>query len=183
MKIGSNFDDVISAARDGEPSAFEMLYTDLAPAVTSFLRLQGTSDPDDVASEVFLGVFSGLKAFSGSEHQFRRWVFTIAYRRLIDERRRDRQQLRVARAANILADHVGNSEDDALDELGTQRVIGLCSGLPPDQRDVLLLRIVGDLTVEHISEILGKSLGAVKALQRRGLESLRKRLNGDGGSS
>ena len=64
---------------------------------------------------------------------------------------------------------MGNLADAAAREL--------LDGLPPDQRNVMLLRIVADLTVEQVAEILGKRAGAVKALQRRALESMRKKLS------
>ncbi len=57
-------------------------------------------------------------------------------------------------------------------------VTSLLGALSPDQRDVLLLRIVADLTVEQVSEALGKAPGAVQQLQRRGLTALRRRLDG-----
>ena len=50
----------------------------------------------------------------------------------------------------------------------------VCAQLAPDQRDVVLLRILGDLTVEQVAEMLGKTPGAVKQLQRRGLEAIRR---------
>jgi RNA polymerase sigma-70 factor (ECF subfamily) len=56
----------------------------------------------------------------------------------------------------------------------------LCAGLSDDQREVLILRIVGDLTVEQIAAIVDKSVGAVKALQRRALDALRRKLVRDG---
>jgi RNA polymerase sigma-70 factor (ECF subfamily) len=52
----------------------------------------------------------------------------------------------------------------------------MCAELPDDQRSVLLLRVLADLTVEQIAQVMGKSVGAVKALQRRGLRTLRDRL-------
>jgi RNA polymerase sigma-70 factor (ECF subfamily) len=73
------------------PWAFERLYADLAPVVAGYLRVQGAAEPEDLTSEVFLGVFTGIDSFEGSETQFRSWVFTIAYSRLVDERRRRRQ--------------------------------------------------------------------------------------------
>jgi RNA polymerase sigma-70 factor (ECF subfamily) len=48
--------------------------------------------------------------------------------------------------------------------------------LAPDQREVLTLRVVGDLTVEQVADVLGKSRGAVKSLQHRGVAALRRRL-------
>ena len=48
--------------------------------------------------------------------------------------------------------------------------------LPDDQRSVLLLRVLADLTVEQVAAVMGRSVGSVKALQRRGLRTLRDRL-------
>ena len=53
-------------------------------------------------------------------------------------------------------------------------------GLSPDQREVLLLRVVGDLTVEQVATIVGKTVGSVKATQRRALSSLRKSIEQEG---
>jgi RNA polymerase sigma factor (sigma-70 family) len=64
--------------------------------------------------------------------------------------------------------------------LGTARVYELCAGLSDDQREVLILRVVGDLTVEQVAAIIDKSVGAVKALQRRALQALRRKLERDG---
>jgi RNA polymerase sigma-70 factor (ECF subfamily) len=56
----------------------------------------------------------------------------------------------------------------------------LLAELTPDQRDVLLLRVVADLTVEQVAEVVGKPAGAVKALQRRGLAALRRLVEAEG---
>lgn len=181
LSIGEEFDDVLSAARTGAPWAFERLYGDLAPAVVGYARLQGSAEPEDLGSEVFLGVFAGLSSFQGSEQQFRSWVFTIAYRRLIDERRRlSRRQSTPTADTELLDQPGGDAERDALDVLGRRRVHELCAQLSGDQREVLLLRIMADLTVEQVAGIVGKSSGAVKALQRRGLTALRKRMSREG---
>jgi RNA polymerase sigma-70 factor (ECF subfamily) len=70
----------------------------------------------------------------------------------------------------------GDVEDDALVGFGTDNVHRLCAELPDDQRSVLLLRILADLTVEQVAQAMGRSVGATKALQRRGLRTLRGRL-------
>jgi RNA polymerase sigma-70 factor (ECF subfamily) len=56
-------------------------------------------------------------------------------------------------------------------------VLRIMQELSPDQRDVLLLRMLADLTIEEVARILDKRVGAVKALQRRGLANLRKRIS------
>lgn len=180
-RIGPDFDSVLRAAQSGAPWALERLYQVLSPAVLGYLRIQGAADPEDLANEVFLGVFQRIGAFAGDEDRFRSWVFTIAHSRLIDDRRRtSRRPQTVLDAAAVPAERPGgNAEEDALARLSSRRVQALCEELVPDQRDVLLLRLMAGLTVEAIAESLGKSEGAVKALQRRGLANLRKVLERD----
>lgn len=71
-------------------------------------------------------------------------------------------------------------ETEALDRLSSDRVRSLFEDLTPGQRDVLSLRIIGELTLEETAEALGKRVGAVKALQRRGLAAVRKRIEREG---
>jgi RNA polymerase sigma-70 factor (ECF subfamily) len=71
-------------------------------------------------------------------------------------------------------------ETQVLDATANDRVRGIIEGLAPDQRDVLLLRVLGDLTVEEVATAVGKSPGAVKALQRRGLVAVKRALAEEG---
>ena len=147
--------------------------------MAGYLRVQGAAEPEDLTSEVFERAFSALGGFSGGEAQFRSWVFTIAHHRLTDERRRlARRPVRADAGPPEMA--AGDVEEDALRQLATERVRRLCDGLAPDQRDVLLLRMVAAMTVEDIAKALGKSPGAVKALQRRGLAALRRQMERQG---
>ncbi len=72
------------------------------------------------------------------------------------------------------------AEDDALRDLGTERVCCLLSALSTDQRCVLALRVVADLSVDDVAIALDKPPGAVKALQRRALAALRRSLSQEG---
>jgi len=175
--VGEPFDDVLTAAKAGAGWAAGRLWTSLAPTVAGYLRAQGATEPDDLTSEVFLGVFRNLASFSGSEDQFRSWVFTIAHRRLTDGRRR---AARRPPARAMEAEDGPSAEQEALRRLSGERVRGLCERLVPDQRDVLLLRLMGGLTVEEVAVALGKSGGAVKALQRRALVAARKIVDQEG---
>lgn len=181
-QMGERFEQILAAAQAGAGWAAERLWISLAPAVAGYLRVQGAPEPDDLASEVFIGVFRSLSSFSGTEEQFRSWVFTIAHRRLVDERRRAGR--RPPQSPLVRADgdgSVGHSaEHEALQRLGSEHVRRMCERLPPDQRDVLFLRLVGGLTVDEVAAALGKSSGAVKALQRRAIGALRKIVDVEG---
>lgn len=168
--------DVVGAARIGAGWAFERLYESLSPAVLGYLQSQGCADPEGAVGEVFLRVFRRLGDFEGSDAQLRSWVFTIAHNLLIDERR-----MRSGRRANQpLHDRLelpgGDVEDDAMTRMASGRARPMLALLPPDQRDVLLLRVVADLSLEEVATAMDRSVGAVKALQHRALASLRRRL-------
>ena len=177
MRTGLPFDDVLAAAQAGAAWAFETLYRDLSPVVTGYLRLHGAAEPDDLASETFLGVFTGLAGFRGDEDALSAWVFTIAHRRLVDDWRRRSRRPQAADDDRDLAGYVGGDvEDDAFTRLDAESVHRICGLLPDDQRAVVLLRVLGDLTVEQVAHVMGRSVASVKALQRRGLRTLRAEL-------
>lgn len=182
MPLGASFDQVLWAAKADAGWALARLYDSLAPAVVGYLRRRRVRDPEDLTSEVFLAAFSRLRSFEGDEAQFRSFVFTIAYRRVVDDKRSQAravttEPLETAVAGENQGGHSEAAEDDALRSLGTELVEALLDGLPPDQRDVLALRVVADLTVEQVAGALGKQPGAVKALQRRALANLRRQLS------
>jgi RNA polymerase sigma factor (sigma-70 family) len=171
------FEDVLVAAQAASPWACTEIWTRWSPRVASYLRSRGSADPEGLTSEVFLTVFSKLPSFVGEEGAFKAFVFTVAHRRLVDElRTRSRRGLHVEWTSEDDPRQSNSAEDDALRKLGDTDARRLLDGLSDDQREVLELRIFADLTIEQIAELLGKRPGAVKALQRRGLEALRKKL-------
>jgi RNA polymerase sigma-70 factor (ECF subfamily) len=179
MAFGEQFQSVLTAAQADAPWAYERLYRALSPSVCGYLRMQGAADPEDLTSEVFLGAFRALATFSGDEDRFRSWVFTIAHRRLTDARRARGCRPSIA-DAELPEAAGGDVEEEALRRLSADRVRALCAGLAPDQGDVLLLRLVSGMTVEAVADVLGKTPGAVKALQRRGICALRRQLEREG---
>jgi RNA polymerase sigma-70 factor (ECF subfamily) len=168
---------VLTAARAGAEWAWTRIYDDLAPKVVGYLRGHGAGDPEDVAGEVFLQVVRALPTFSGGEREFRAWVFTIAHRRLVDDlRRRGRRPVAPADAGSVehAAGAGGSVAADAELRMADAAVRAAIDELPTDQRSVMLLRIIGDLTIEEIARAVGKRPGAVKALQRRALLRLER---------
>jgi RNA polymerase sigma-70 factor (ECF subfamily) len=149
--------------------------------VLGYLRAQRARDPEDLTGEVFLQVVRDLHRFDGDEGEFRAWVFTITRNRAVDEgRRRARRPVDLAPEGPVVADESADVTTLVLDRAAETRVRHLIEQLRPDQRDVLLLRILGDLTVEETATAIGKSTGAVKALQRRGLAAVERALVKEG---
>lgn len=180
MTIGPEFDDVLAAARAGGEWAWRRLYQDLAPVVLGYLRSHGARDPEDLLGEVFLRVARSLSDFEGDETGFRSWVFTIAHHRLVDERRKAGRRATEPtederiHAALPAVDHV---EPDVVERASTEQIVALLEeALTEDQREVLVLRLVGGLTISEVADIVGRTENATKQLQRRGLRSLQRHL-------
>lgn len=181
MRVLDDFEDVLSDARAGSAGAFRSLYEDLVRPVAAYVRSKGVVDVEDTVSEVFLAVFTGLGRFEGGQGQFRSWVFTIAHRRVVDEwRRAGRSPYLTSYDPEDDARVTASAEDDTLAGLGVQEVHDVLDRLTAEQRDVLTLRVVADLTVEQVAQVLGKRPGAVKALQRRALAAVRRILLAEG---
>jgi RNA polymerase sigma factor (sigma-70 family) len=170
------FAAVLEAAQAGAEWAWSRLYYDLSGPVLGYLCTRGAAEPEDLLGEVFVQVARNAAAFEGDYGAFRSWVFTVAHHRIVDERRyRGRRPVDPGEIPDTTRG-TADTEAEALVGLATDQVAALLGTLTPEQRDVLLLRIVGDLSVEDVARIVGKRPGAVKALQRRGLESLRHTL-------
>ncbi len=174
--FGNRFDQTLDAAKAGGDWAWGELYRETAPILARYLRARGVPDVDDVVGETYLRVVRHLGSFTGSEASFRTWLFTIARHLVVDSaRRRTRRPVDATADAALLAlAPVGNAEDEAMALLGADVVRDALGRLTVDQRDVLLLRILGDLSIDEVSQVLGRRPGAVKMLQSRGLATLRK---------
>ncbi|MEX2487877.1 MAG: RNA polymerase sigma factor [Nitriliruptoraceae bacterium] len=170
---------MLVAAQADAAWAYRRLYEQFAPLVRGYLRMQGADDPDDLTQEVFVGIFRNITTFSGDESAFRSWILTIAHRRLIDARRRAGRRPRTVALDTQHQSH-GDVESEAMARIGEARVLALLERLSPDQRAVLLMRIVGDLSIDDVAHALGKRPGAVKQLQRRGLDTLRRIADAEG---
>ena len=178
MSLGEGFPGVLQAAVGGAEWAWTALYHDVAPLVLGYLRSRGAGEPEDLTGEVFLQIARDLPTFRGEEAEFRSWALAITHHRLIDQRRyQGRRPADPAPDETLLARAAtGDVEQEALGSLATERVRRLIDRLTEDQRAVLMLRIVAGLTVDEVARVVGKKPNSVKALQRRGLATIRKEI-------
>lgn len=177
MESGGLTDALVAAAQAGDAYALREIYSELAGTVCGYLRAKGVGDPEAVTSDVFLAVLPKLRTVTGGAAGLRRFVFTVAHARMVDAHR---EQARWPDLIEYDPDAdvrtVDSAELVAEEELGTERVVEILSMLPDDQREVITLRVVADLSLEQVATIMGRSTGAVKQLQRRALLSIRDAL-------
>ena len=176
MPVPDIDESVLQAAQLGAGWAFERIYQQLAPVVHGYLRAQGADDPEGAVNDVFLRAFRRIGDFTGGPPAFRSWLFTIAHHLVVDQRR-----FAARRPTQVAFDRVpegvgGDAEDEAVRALTLERLTAQLQLLTAEQRDVLLLRFVADLSLEEVAEAQGRTVGSVKALQHRAIESVRRRL-------
>jgi RNA polymerase sigma-70 factor (ECF subfamily) len=170
-------DAVVASARRGDRDALRTVYEALAPSVLGYLRAKGVVDPESVTSDVFVALLPQIERVTGGAAGLRKLAFSIAHARMVDEYRdRARRPPSVRYESDDDTRTVRSAEDDAAQALATARVRAVLELLPDDQREVLTLRVIADLTVEQIAGIMKRSPGAVKQLQRRGMIAVRQAL-------
>lgn len=165
---------MIERAKQGDPAALGQLWRTYQHLLLRYFRGKRMADPEDLTSIVWIEVATGLDRFDGDEHDFRRWLFTIASRRRIDSIRSERRrQERDERQRPTLHDVSSPSAgDDAEREQALARALELVATLPHDQREAVMLRVIADLDVADVAAIMNKREGAVRVLVHRGLKRL-----------
>jgi RNA polymerase sigma factor (sigma-70 family) len=180
MEERGRVESLVAAAQAGDRAAFGPLYELFAPSVLGYLRGLRVPDPEDTTGEVFVSLVRSLDSFEGDVDGFRRWLFTIAHRRAMDAHRaqaRRREDPMDPHALSDASEITPDLADGLVEQLGMgARAREAVDQLTDDQRSVVLLRIVADLSVADTAAVLGKQPGAVKTLQRRALAALRRSL-------
>ena len=182
MVFVDGFDAVLRAAQRGDDWAVAVLYRDVRPGLARFLEVREPRAAQDLEGEVWLAVAQGLARFSGGEESFRAWVFSIARRRLADFRRTAvRRATFPAPMEEVDRPTHAGPEAIVLEGLSSRAAVDFVEAtLPPDQAEVVLLRVLGGLSVTEVAETLGKRPGTVRVLQHRALRRLHAELTKPG---
>lgn len=167
--------DWVDAARRGEPHGFDAIYRWLAGPVTGFARGRGAEDPEGIANDTFLRAFRALDRFEGGGDELRSWVFAIARNLIVDAHRSSRRRPQEVWAPPP-EQAVPSAEVTALARAGHHDLLDALDCLTDDQREVIVLRLVADVSLAETAEIVGRPVTAVKRLQARGLRRLQKEI-------
>ncbi|WP_330339348.1 RNA polymerase sigma factor [Streptomyces sp. NBC_00557] len=174
----------VARAQDGDETAFAIAYRIVQPGLLGYLRGIVGDDAEDVASDAWLEIARTLGRFKGDGAGFRGWTATIARHRALDHLRRQRVRPRAGGTEQDVLDLAGphSTHEQALESLSTERALELVRGLPRDQAEAVLLRVVVGLDGPAAARVLGKRPGAVRTAAHRGLKRLARQL-GIGGEA
>ncbi|MFE3034636.1 RNA polymerase sigma factor [Streptomyces canus] len=168
----------VARAQEGDETAFAVAYRLVQPGLLGYLRGLVGEDAEDVASDAWLEIARDLGRFRGDGAGFRGWTATIARHRALDHLRRQKVRPRSAALEQDMLDLPGpyDTHDQALESLSTEYALELVRGLPRDQAEAVLLRVVVGLDGPAAARVLGKRPGAVRTAAYRGLKRLAQQL-------
>jgi RNA polymerase sigma-70 factor (ECF subfamily) len=175
-----DLDQVVTAAQAGDEEAFRQLFRTVQPLLLRYLRVLvgDPSDAEDIASEAWLQIARDLHTFHGDGDGFRGWAATIARHRALDHLRAKRRRPTAELPEEYLTELAAgdDTEGSVLTADGTRRALEMIAGLPKDQAEAVLLRVVLQLDAESAAQVLGKRAGSVRMAAHRGLRKLAKLL-------
>lgn len=169
---------MLRLAAAGDPAAFARLWRETQPPLLRYLWVSAGDAAEDLAADVWLDVARRIGSFHGGEREFRSWLFTTARRKMIDRHRYEARRPVSPTADGELLDRP--APDDtvaaALEGISTESALALIATLPPDQAEIIVLRVVVGLEASAVARVVGKSPGAVRVAAHRGLRALGARL-------
>lgn len=180
MDDGAEFAKVLSSVRAGDRAAAEVLYRTHNPMLSRYLHSQEPRVAEDLCAEVWLAAIAALSDFDGDAAGFRSWLFTIARRRVIEHRRRGlRRRTDVTEPEAFLGTNSGEDVAETAANAADARdaVDIIAANLTPDQAEVLILRVVADLSAAQVGELLGRPETWVRTTQHRAMRKLAARLD------
>lgn len=170
---------LIERVRHGDQDAARTIYERYFDRIYNYVyaRIGRIEDAEDLAIDTMTRSLTRLDLFQDQGVAFSSWLYRIAHNATIDHYRR-RGKVTLVPLENAALPQSADPSDLALDQLSNEELREALRTLTDEQQQVLILRFFQDLTAAQVAEILGKSVGAVQALQHRALGSLERVLQG-----
>ncbi len=167
-------------AAQKDPARFVELYEDNFERIYAFVsrRVHSRADVEDITAEVFQHALENLSRFEWRGVPFAAWLYRIAANAIAD------RWQRASREQGNLAPDAPANRTEAIDAENSERaahLFSLVNGLPEDQRRVIEMRFAEEKSIREIAQALGRTAGAVKQLQFRGIQSLRAQVEKEPG--
>jgi RNA polymerase sigma-70 factor (ECF subfamily) len=177
----SNDDDrpLIERVRRGDQDAASALFERYFDRIYNYVyaRLGRVEDAEDLAIDTMTRSLTRLDQFQDQGVAFSSWVYRIAHNATIDHYRRQGKVTLVS-LENATLPQSADPSEMAIEQMSNEDLRVAIRDLTDEQQQVLILRFFQDLTAAQVADIMGKSVGAVQALQHRALGSLERALQG-----
>ena len=169
-----NEESLVRRAQKRDQEAFAQLYEEHFDKIYRYiaLRIGNETEAEDMTQQVFLNALQSISSFKWKGVPFSAWLFRIAHNKVVDHLRKKK------RTPVVLDESLASNEDTPHQvterKLDIERLLQATKQLTEAQREVISLRFTSELPIAQVAKIMGKSPGAVKALQHSGIVALRK---------
>ncbi|HET7735621.1 MAG TPA: sigma-70 family RNA polymerase sigma factor [Nocardioidaceae bacterium] len=173
---------LVDLARGGDTEAFGMLYDHYNTSVYRFVyyRVGSVSLAEDLTSETFFRALRSMGSFRWQGKDFGAWLMTIARNLTADHYKSSRTRLEMTTEDMTPHDSATDGpEGSVLSSLTNETLLRALKDLPTEQQECLIMRFLQGLSIAETAAVLGRSEGAVKQLQLRGVRNLAKVLPED----
>lgn len=173
---------LVELARGGDADAFGMLYDHYHTSVYRFIyyRIGSVALAEDLMSETFFRALRSMGSFRWQGKDFGAWLMTIARNLTADHYKSGRTRLEFATEDMTAHDSPTEGPENAvLASLTNEKLLTALGELPTEQQECLIMRFLQGLSIAETAQVLGRSDGAVKQLQLRGVRNLAKLLPED----
>ena len=170
-------ESLIRRAQQHDHAALTQLYEENFDRIYRYIvfKTGDRTEAEDMTQQVFLNAIKSISSFKWKGTPFSAWLFRIAHNQIVDYLRR-----KTKRATVPLEDYMAGAGDDPREEveqkLEIENLAPAIKRLTKAQQEVISLRFGGDLPIAEVAKVMGKSAGAIKALQHSAIVSLRKAL-------
>jgi RNA polymerase sigma-70 factor (ECF subfamily) len=169
-------ENLVRRAQQKEQEAFAQLYEEHFDKIYRYVavRIGDRMEAEDITQQVFLKALHSISSFKWRGVPFSAWLFRIAHNQVVD-------YLRKKKPSIVVIDEPPASSDNdpqliTEQKMNIEELLSATKKLTKAQREVISLRFASELPIAQVANIIGKSKGAIKALQHSAIISLRKTL-------
>ena len=170
-------ESLVRRAQKQDQEAFEQIYEEYFDRIYRYITLKigDAVEAEDLTQQVFLNTLRSISSFKWRGKPFSAWLYRIAHNQVVDYLRKKKRT--PAPLEETLVSGSDNPQRAAERKLDVEQVLAAARHLTGAQREVISLRFTSDLSIAQVAGVMGKSQGAVKALQHSGIVALRKALS------
>ncbi len=170
-------ESLVRRAQQKDQRAFTELYEAYFDKIYRYvtIKIGDRTEAEDMTQQVFLKALESISSFKWKGVPFSAWLYRIAHNQVVDYYRRQKKRPDTLKDdAVVISD--SNPQQIAERNLDMEQVMSATQKLTDSQREVISLRFSGGLSTGEVANIMGKSQGAIKALQHSAIVALRKTL-------
>ena len=171
-------ESLVRRAQQHDQMALTQLYEENFDRIYRYivLKIGERTEAEDMTQQVFINALKSISSFKWKGTPFSAWLFRIAHNQVVDYLRKKSRQPVYSLNESITASD-DNPQKMTEQKMNIEQLVLATKGLTAAQREVIALRFAAELPIAQVAKVMGKSEGAIKALQHSAVVALRKILN------